>query len=303
MSIVPYQQKKWLAKLAAYGGDAHSSRMRMRKDIAQEAAALVRVRNPMLFHAAKFAYDNRRSIKRAGVFLASKAKRRMFSADQIGMDPDSSNSRSYTTINNITKSSYNSKVLHVRENLVRIPEATDFTKVNLRQGELLYLSGIKLCMQFRANTARPLCCNLAVLTPREGRYTDAQNANAFFRNHADASRNVSFSGNLSGNEMHCLPINPDKYIIHWHYRFTLGKAVTSGAYNTSSDRNYINIHRWIPIKRQIRYSGSAANDEAQRLPRLFFWCNEFMDDAGTPGENNAVTYMERCVAYFRNSRP
>lgn len=266
------------------------------------AASIARSRRARTM--ATYAYRNRRGIKRIGAPLLRAAKRRMFSPRQIGLPRGATTSRSYTTTNNITKSSFNSKILYVNRNLCRIPEALNNTRINERSGEMIFLSGIKLCMQYRCNTNRPLTCNLAVLTPREGRFVDDTNeGNSFFRNHAGAARAVNFSSLLSGNEMHCLPINPDRFIIHWHYRFTLGKTVTSGQYNLPSDRNYINIHKWIPIKRQIRFEGSAASAENQRLPQLFFWCNEFMDDSGSGGETNAVTYMERSVAYFRNSRP
>ena len=106
---------------------------------------------------------------------------------------------------------------------------------------------------------------------------------------------------LSGMEVNTLPINTDKYAVMWHWRKKLGAAVTSAGYGSGTGSpTHITIERYIPIGRQLAYSGLTGNTCEQKM-YLLVWCSTWTE---TIADNtaNGIYKQFQIVTYFRDPK-
>jgi hypothetical protein len=161
--------------------------------------------------------------------------------------------------------SHNSNQLNLVQGL-QIPRTTTGFSLNERSRDIIYLAGIKLCLQFTNISSDDLYLNVALVSTKS---RGELNTTDFFRCYDGTARQIDFdSGTLSAMDRHCLPINSDEINVHWHERQFL-KFNSNGSATSPKDRvKTSSIEKYIPIKRQIRFEGSGTDSETR-----FYLCH------------------------------
>lgn len=246
---------------------------------------------------------------RASGFVARQAARRIYrwyrkrkkrsARSKIG-DPagKSSCKRDATFIEQYSLKS--SRTLYL-QNLTDLERSDTDNVLNRRQRDIVNFRGVKLCFEVaNAISTAPMHFNYAVISPR-GRNianTVSDITNSFFR--GDQSlRNKDFGTARSGLELHCNPINTDKWHVLTHKRYTLHPANS-----TSGAKYWRSIQKYVKLNKQIRYDMTQANIELQcETPLLLvWWCDQFGTAANDPVVNNSMRVAQRHISYFREPR-
>lgn len=166
---------------------------------------------------------------------------------------------------------------------------------NRRQRNIVYIRGIKICMQLKnllPNDA--VTVNWALVAPKDGTNVTTD---AFFRSAGENVRSKDFSNALTNNEFHCLPINPDKLVILTHKRFKLdGSSTASGIRSLSP--NFRQIDHYQEIKRQLRYETTTDNTTEKHPIYMVMWVDKFLEESGVIGFADAVSRSLKIITYF-----
>lgn len=195
-------------------------------------------------------------------------------------------------------------------NLLPISKNSTTNDIDLRNRDVVNFRGVKLCIELKNNDVNNLLYyNIALVTPREMDET-APNIGAvvkeadlmgiyldgFFRG-GGATRGTDFDHlQLSSNEFHCLPINSDKFKVHWHKRLKLGKLQ-----NQTQFESQINIDEYIKVDRQIAYESGSSRPLPSNRMYCVFWCDRFQQNTGsTPVLAHATTSVH-LVKYFKDT--
>lgn len=279
----------WLALANATGGTkrAYSS-------LANAAAKGIRFANdPRNQKAARMIQAMAR-----GVFSRRKtAKYRSNLRNQTG-EPPSQVPTKQNQVRSDGNLSYNINQLHLI-NPVSIPRRDNAATylLNYRDRDVIYLSGVKLCFTFenQAATDDVLYFNICFLSAKNmSTISDID----FFRNASGTARSKNFdSADLSSHDRHCMPVNADNYLVHWHQRFMIHSSVAAGSPLSS---RFVKIHRYIPINRQIRFDNEIGSSSETQF-RVAFWAGR-VGDGQIPSQVPTPLLLlgeHACVAYFR----
>jgi hypothetical protein len=173
--------------------------------------------------------------------------------------------------------------------------------IDQRDRRTIELMGVKMCMELTALLNNPLYANVAVVHLKN---TDAGLNADFFRG-AGGSRGTDFDISLNSNKFHCLPLNTDRFVVLLHKRYRLNGGVPQvpgPAIETISlgGFNYTNTANYVPIKRNIKYTGGGTNSvTADSNIKLIWWCDTFGAPGNTQPQINQLKMSQRCVAYFK----
>jgi hypothetical protein len=137
--------------------------------------------------------------------------------------------------------------------------------------------------------------NWAIIAPKDSTAT-AISATEFLRGNG-ISRNQAFDTTLSGSQMHCLPINTDKFTVLEHKRFRLNTS-TGPTYTNEDGSSYMNFNKYVPVNRQLRYKNNS-NDPTQGDIWMVHWASGYMQNTGTAVATNAYRQSESIVTYFK----
>lgn len=247
--------------------------------------------------AAKFAYSHRkeaaaaaRSIKRA--YQRYKARARKPSPVQmVGNDPGSGTTKRQNT-GNIETTVRTSETLYWQDvtDIAGTPTGTSAADIDDRKRALVNLRGVKICMEWRNDTTKDLLCNVALVAPKNG--DTAFTTDDFFRGHGN-QRGLNFdSATLNSMDMHCRPINSDKYHVIAHKRFRMGHN------DTQNPQPHKFFQHYQKINRQIRFDDEAGGTCKTPI-YLVYWVARAMNTAGTPVDATCYTLTYDTVAYFR----
>lgn len=169
--------------------------------------------------------------------------------------------------------------------------------LRMRERDTIVVNGFKIWLEVKNNDSVPLSCNIAVLHPKDdGAGIDTA---GFFRNHG-ADRQLTFNGTRSCLEFTSLPINSDHYVVLMHKRFRLGSATGFGSGN--GDRAYRYLSMYLPLKRQVRYSGPNASDLVEGQVYLVWWCDNVTALTATSASPNAMHFAYKYVTFFENPK-
>jgi len=182
-------------------------------------------------------------------------------------------------------------------NVLQIPkDATGADAMDTRERDSAVVKGFKLCMEVaNQNTTLPMYFNLAVVVPRD---TTAITGTSFFRAQSGDGRTEDFDPTLlSANELHCLPINTDRYVVLKHTRTKIepNQVVARGG-------QYKNIDFYMPIQKQFRWDGATSTPRKDIF--VVFWASYFGRTPGTLAASNQndtsenFSYHQRIVTYF-----
>lgn len=241
-----------------------------------------------------YGYGKRKRRKFYRVSRRYAKKRRMMR--QIGERPGSSSSKKHALQDDATILTLSTRTLY-SQTLTDLPKQTG-DEINRRDRDIARLSGVKFCWELANNTSDPVYLNWAIVIPKGDNTVGSAD---FFRAYG-TSRSVTFGSSLTSNDFHCRPINSDRYDIVTHKRYRLGP--NNGASNTTwyagTEKSYMNLNKYIKIKRQFRYEG-VLNQSEGRIPILVYWFDQFLKPSGTTPVP-VVNILQRNIQYFRDPK-
>lgn len=170
-----------------------------------------------------------------------------------------------------------------------------------RQNTIINCRGFKICMAVRNNIQnQPLYYNCAILSPKNA--GDITTAN-FFRGTGTLSRGLDFDNDRTALELHCLPINTDKFYVLKHKRYRLGPENRNNQqYHDAKMSNFMNIDWYVRLKRQLRYDDPDSNFPIDGAVYLVQWCDSYEATAGSLPLPTPLQVMQRHIMYFRDSK-
>lgn len=223
-----------------------------------------------------------------------KRTRTRFSRKQIGFRVGEGTTKR-RQIENTAGVLQNTRVLNSVE-VTNIPEGNS---INQRERQMANLRGFKMCLEVRNVRDEPLYFNLAVLAPK-GATASVVTAD-FFRGSTDDRAQDFDATALNSNEFHCLPINSDKYVVLLHKRYRLGPSPGATLYTNENSNNFLNIDRYVSLKRQLRWSSGEQSAEVGRV-YVVYWASVFNGASGAPPLLNAYSVSRRYVTYWKEPK-
>lgn len=204
---------------------------------------------------------------------------------------------------------------NVRNNIANVAHSTrtlyDVDLLNLPQGTgrsdrlrgAVNFRGCKICLSFvntlSTTNRAELYCNVAVISPKDQNGSSSTISLAdFFRDQSGTERGQDFSIGLSSTEMHCLPINTDKYSLLHHKRFSLGGAQQTGGMK----KNVCTFDFYAKLNRQIRYQSDASTVPEGNNVYLVYWFSIQDEPGSTAATANAVNVSMHITQYFREPK-
>lgn len=226
-----------------------------------------------------------------------RAKGRSYRArvSDIGNNVDADNAKRAV---GSTVGSSNSRTLNSL-NLVAL-EKTTTNEIDKRQRDLVRFVGTKICIQIanELSDSTPLVVNFAVVHPRD---QNTVNNDKFFRSFGN-ERSQDFGITLSANDLHCLPINTDRYTVLTHKRIKLGgyNVTTANRFKTQNYDTFKEMSLWVPINRQLRYPATGSQPEQGNV-FLVWWCDQFLQPAGSSTVADVMAYDIKAYKYFKET--
>lgn len=251
----------------------------------------------------KYAWRHRSQIARAAKRVRTSYRRRKkakFSTKNVGEPVGSSNCKRAETLYEEFNVNRSTRILNTRT-LLNIYKQDSFNdNLDKRVRDIINVRGIKICGEWKNNSSYPLYLNVAVISPKDGVVNVS--ADDFFRSHSADKRSVNFSTALSSNQLHCLPVNSDKYTVLRHKRFTLGPDPTplnNRPYSINKD-NFLVMNWYLKLKRQIRFEGDLNVPESGQV-YLVWWADKFGTDATTAPAPDSYNNSLRAIVYFKET--
>lgn len=198
-----------------------------------------------------------------------------------------------------------SKNLNRVQRLLALTQSSDIDNRSTRLQQSVDFRGVKICFRVQLNNvvAKPgqkFAFNWAIISPKQlSPVITSLPTEEFFRGNGEQSRAQDFTGTLTGLDLHCLPINSDKYIIHRHKRMIMGP------YESTEGKAEKYFETYMPVKRKIVYN-QVGTAEQQTFPEgkdmWMVWWGAYLDEGNGSGQTNAYTTQFKVVKYFREPK-
>lgn len=152
--------------------------------------------------------------------------------------------------------------------------ASDQDQPSLRERNVVYVSGVKFCIQVANLDDRPLRVHYAIVKRKDA---ITPTGTDFLGGLGSINRGVDLNTvGLVDGYLDCLPINTDEYIVFKHKKFVLnprpGTVAANLAYvGNSTSGNYRRLEKYIKINRQFRFETSTDTEPIGQL-YMVFWC-------------------------------
>lgn len=181
--------------------------------------------------------------------------------------------------------------------LTLIPK-TFTNEVNERQRNRVNLRGWKIYMQANNLFNDTLTFNMAIIAPKQG---NSVSTALFFGNRTDDSGGSQFANTLDNIIFSKFPINTDFYTVLMHKRYYLNtvgaNASNNQKFTRESGKSFLNLAKYIPLKRQVRYTGSG--DQSDDKVFLVWWCDILGATSGTAALSNRAKLGVRVHTVFK----
>jgi len=226
------------------------------------------------------------------------AKKRSYVGEEPGSDP--AKTVQYRTDGYIGQ---NGNVLNGTE-LLQLPRIDNQFKLNQRLRDIVYLQGFKVCLTIDNITepAAPIYFNVCLVSAKHK--NTIGNGLDLFRSFASNKRAQDFTdGTLNTMDRHCLPLNSDGYVIHFHKRMVIKEFNGSSVTERNEAAKVWKYETYVPIKRQIRFENEQASSETK------FWLHHWSNTARATiaASNTPITNQYRAdvkvVTYFKEPIP
>lgn len=171
-----------------------------------------------------------------------------------------------------------------------------------RQREVVNLRGFKIDAMFRTITQSTgsglpsdiYFLNVAVIAPHERKATSEYPTEFFRTRDSTDTRDTNFASTLGSIDLHTLPINTDKWTVLKHKRYKM-PTFASGIPGWTQ-----NIDMYIPLNRQLTYSGTAA--ETCNTPVYFaYWVCRGYSSAQVDATVQFTDVQYRTTTFFRET--
>lgn len=176
------------------------------------------------------------------------------------------------------------------------------TGLDQRLRDVVEFRGMRLCIRVKnINSAQNMYFHWAVISPKQDGTAGVATEN-FFRSDVPSvtGRGQDFDNTLDAQQLHCLPINPDKWNIITHKKYNIGQFAATSAYARSNDA-FREINMYIPIKRQLRYDSDNFAQACTTPIWFVYWGARWNTLGGTaPTADLLISY--RIHAYFNNPK-
>lgn len=240
-----------------------------------------------------------------GYHVNTTGLRRLKARRQVGLRVGSSNCKS-DELQPIAADSA-TKTLNRTTRLLALTRSSDVDDRSSRLQDSVNFRGVKIC--FRVNLkdvsaagkgSSKFAFNWAIISPRqEDELATSIPEQDFFRGSGEQSRAQDFSAGLTGLDLHCLPINKDKYIIHRH------KRILMGPYESTEGKSEKYFATYLPVKRKIIYNNTGTAEQ-QTFPigkdMWMVWWGAFLSEDGGAVITPAYTTQYKVVKYFREPK-
>lgn len=171
--------------------------------------------------------------------------------------------------------------------------------IDSRQRNQVYVTGISFCIELLNKTDSCLLVNIALVVPKFTRTLTVSSAEQeLFRGTGD-DRGLDFSNDLSSTDLHCRPINTDKYYVLMHKRLKIAPAISTAVSQTSQKANYRFLNFYKKINRSFRWNADDHNMPIAHPIWMLMWCDKAFSPEGTLKHNDSLTVSRRHVIYFR----
>lgn len=207
-----------------------------------------------------------------------------------------------TQITNVTQTTIAGRSLSVTQlSLVaRVNNLAAGLDIDKRLTDLIHLSGIKLQVFHQNNINDVYGVNYAVVTTRNSQTLDNTPPVLQFFGGNNNVRSEAFDSTKTGLELHVLPLNTDKFEVHWHKRVILGTA--GGTVKGITDyKPWTLIDEYIPLNKEIRYT-DAQPTSAVSAPILLMWCDRLNSAASSGGDASMGLRQLHITAYWREKQ-
>lgn len=152
-------------------------------------------------------------------------------------------------------------------------------QIELRQRDLINLSGVRLNFESRSFSQYPQNVRMALISPKFGKTVDSDD---FFRGYGDKRGNNFSATSLDSMSFHDRPINRDLYEVLYETKFLIAEMDSDplDTWRSGDNKSYRSMLKYVPVNRQIRYDGNLATDCVNPI-FLVFWHDKLMTAAGT----------------------
>lgn len=219
-------------------------------------------------------------------------------AKYIGKPASAVTSTKLWTGTDLDPTTLDSRTLYQQE-ITDIPKDLGNNDIDSRQREQVFLQGFKVMMSVENTTTKPVHFNVAVVMNR--RDPDGNIGTTDFFKGSGLDRGINFSNALNSNDFRSRPLNPDKFAILTHKRFTLSNPQqATPVYEAGDKPSFTSIDFYMPVKRIITYNGDtgAANNRIW----LVYWCDQFNTATTTLPQSNMLTHSLRIITRFKEPK-
>lgn len=209
---------------------------------------------------------------------------------------------------NEAASSYNTRTLYSYD--LTYIDRTSTLEMDHRNRDIINLRGFKIDYAMLINTVatRPVMVHYAVLchigttsVPSSAQANPLSSTN-FFRG-SGSSRAIDFSAaTLSSLQMNTLNINSDIYVVLKRWTHRLEYTVSAATNISNNSKQTVKIgHKYIPVKRQVRYDDPTDGDVATTGRCFLVWWADYTNGiaAGGTAVSGALSMDHHVVTYFR----
>lgn len=252
----------------------------------------------LAYRVAATAYNHRGKVSKAARIIGRAYRAYKSRVRKVGNAPGKSES---SRTERALDQTYSTRSLHSIEMILITRNETTSIDIRNRERDTVVIKGIKVCIEFRNFESHLLLCNLAILHPKTSLGAGNQvPVDEFFRSYGiDRARDFDPTTDTP-NDLHCLPINTDRYVVLRHKRFTLGP---SGAMSTGATRQpWKQVDMYLKLNRQIRFEGADATDLREGQLYAVWWFDSPDAIAGTVPVASACRVLQRYVIYFKNPK-
>lgn len=172
-----------------------------------------------------------------------------------------------------------------------------------RNGQGIYVSGIKLCYILENIDARPMRVHMAVIQPRERKSSGAALVDItgdFFKSNNNTNKYANFINQSTVDawdfDQNCMNINNDRWNILLHKRLTLAGGKNNANQTTGKEQNIYHREEWVPVKKTFHYEEPEAVHPNHPLIVCIWY--DFISPAAGPIANMRMVMKASC--YYKN---
>lgn len=210
----------------------------------------------------------------------------------------------------------NNNSLHIRNlTLIRREGAgLSVEDINERQRDIINYRGCQVQLEIKNNSNVPCYLNWALISQKSditpqlsdnsGTLTGQTSVIDFFRQYHEGRAVNFYETGFTSIDTISRPINPDEFLVLKRGKRLLWKNDLDGDLSWQRDggaSNYMFMKKYFPMKRQLRYKGTAATDCVTKV-HFVFWFTRAYDNAPMSQVTANCGVLERYTAYWKEPK-